>query len=139
MGRPGRRWPVAADRILVVDDNSANRMLAQAVLEGVGHEVHGVPDAEEALAAVASLHPALILMDIQLPGIDGLELTRRLKADPATKDIVILATTAYAMPGDELKAIEAGCDGYMTKPIDIHELREVVARRLDLVRDHAGS
>jgi two-component system, cell cycle response regulator DivK len=125
------RWPVAADPILVVDDNPANRRLAQAVLDAVGREVHGVPDAETALAAVASLHPTLILMDIQLPGLDGLELTRRLKADPATRDIVILATTAYAMPGDERKAIEAGCDGYMTKPIDIHELREVVAKHLE--------
>jgi len=130
---------VAADRILVVDDNSANRRLAQAVLEGVGHEVHGVADAENALTAVASLHPALILMDIQLPGLDGLELTRRLKADPATQDIVIVATTAYAMPGDELKATEAGCDGYMTKPLDIHGLREVVSKHLEQVQNHAES
>jgi CheY-like chemotaxis protein len=122
---------VAGDPILVVDDSLANRRLAQAVLEGGGHEVHCVPDAEEALVAVGSLHPKLILMDIQLPGLDGLELTRRLKADPATRDIAILATTAYAMPGDERKATEAGCDGYMTKPIDIHELREVVSRHLD--------
>jgi CheY-like chemotaxis protein len=125
MGRP-----VADNRILVVDDNAANRRLAQAVLEGAGHEVHGVGDAENALVAVGSLHPRLILMDIQLPGIDGLELTRRLKADPATQDIVIVATTAYAMPGDEQKAIEAGCDGYVTKPIDIHALREVVSDHL---------
>jgi CheY-like chemotaxis protein len=130
---------VAADRILVVDDNSANRRLAQAVLEGAGHEVHGVADAENALVAVASLHPTLILMDIQLPGLDGLELTRRLKADPATRDIVIVATTAYAMPGDERKATEAGCDGYMTKPLDIHMLREVVSKHLELVQNHAGS
>jgi CheY-like chemotaxis protein len=128
---------VAGDPILVVDDNAANRRLAQAVLERAGHAVHGVPDAEEAIAAVASLHPTLILMDIQLPGLDGLELTRRLKADPATRDIVILATTAYAMPGDELKATEAGCDGYLTKPIDIHWLREVVSKHLDQVHDQA--
>ena len=76
-------------------------------------------------------------MDIQLPGLDGLELTRRLKADPATKDIVIVATTAYAMPGDELKATEAGCDGYMTKPIDIHALREVVAEHLGRLADRS--
>jgi CheY-like chemotaxis protein len=130
---------VADNPILVVDDNPANRRLAQAVLEGVGHDVHGVPDAEQALEAVASLHPTLILMDIQLPGLDGLELTRRLKADPATRDIVIVATTAYAMPGDELKATDAGCDGYMTKPIDIHALRETVSKHLDLVQSSAGS
>ena len=90
--------------ILIVDDNPANLRLAQAVL--------GPPDTRctsprmppSALEAVASLHPRLILMDVQLPGMDGLELTRRLKADSATKDIVIVATTAYAMPGDELKA-----------------------------------
>jgi CheY-like chemotaxis protein len=130
---------MADNPILVVDDNPANRRLAQAVLEGVGHDVHGVPDAETAVEAVASLHPTLILMDIQLPGLDGLELTRRLKADPATREIVIVATTAYAMPGDELKATEAGCDAYMTKPIDIHALREMVSRHLDLVQGSAGS
>jgi two-component system cell cycle response regulator DivK len=128
---------VAGDPILVVDDNAANRRLAQAVLEGAGHEVHAVPDAEDALEAVASLHPTLILMDIQLPGLDGLELTRLLKADPATRDIVVLATTAYAMSGDEAKATEAGCDGYMTKPIDVHALCEVVSKHLDQVQDHA--
>lgn len=121
---------MAGDPILVIDDNPANRKLAQAVLAGAGHEVHGVSDAESALVAVASLHPTLILMDIQLPGLDGLELTRRLKADPATRDIVIVATTAYAMPNDELKSTEAGCDDYMTKPIDIHALREVVSKHL---------
>ena len=130
---------MSANPILVVDDNPANRRLAQAVLEEAGHEVHGVPDAEDALAAVASLHPPLILMDIQLPGLDGLELTRRLKADPATRDIVIVATTAYAMPGDQLKATEAGCDGYMTKPIDIHALREVVSNHLDSAQRGAGN
>jgi two-component system, cell cycle response regulator DivK len=130
---------VAGDPILVVDDNPANRRLAQVVLEGAGYEVHGVPDAENALTAVASLHPTLILMDIQLPGLDGLELTRRLKADPATQDIVILATTAYAMPGDELKATEAGCDGYLTKPIDIHGLREVVSRHLEQIHAQTAS
>jgi CheY-like chemotaxis protein len=124
---------VAGNAILVVDDNPANRRLAQAVLEGAGHEVHGAPDAENALVTIATVHPSLILMDIQLPGLDGLELTRRLKADPATQDIVILATTAYAMPGDKLKATEAGCDGYLTKPIDIHVLREVVSRHLERV------
>src|SRR5437016_3124387 len=72
--RLGTGWPVAGNPILVVDDNPANRRLAQAVLEAAGHEVHDVADAEEALTAVASLHPALILMDIQLPGLDGLEL-----------------------------------------------------------------
>jgi CheY-like chemotaxis protein len=130
---------MADNPILVVDDNPANRKLAQAVLGGAGHDVHGVPDAEQALEAVVSLHPTLILMDIQLPGIDGLELTRRLKADPTTRDIVIVATTAYAMPGDELKATEAGCDGYMTKPIDIHALRDVVSRHLELANASAGS
>ena len=129
---------MVGESILVVDDNAANRRLAQAVLERAGHDVHGVPDAERAVEAVESLHPNLILMDIQLPGIDGLELTRRLKADPATRDIVILATTAYAMPGDKVKATEAGCDGYVTKPIDVNALPEVVSKHLELVHGDAS-
>jgi CheY-like chemotaxis protein len=92
--------------------------------------VHGATDSSSALEAVTSLNPRLILMDIQLPGMDGLELTRRLKADPATKDIPIVATTAYAMAGDEAKARQAGCDGYLAKPIDVLALPGVVSEYL---------
>jgi CheY-like chemotaxis protein len=88
-------------------------------------------DAEDALAQLDSFSPRLILMDLQLPGMDGLELTRRLKADPVRRAISILAITAYAMKGDEVKALAAGCDGYLAKPIDIEVLSRVVQQHLD--------
>jgi CheY-like chemotaxis protein len=92
--------------------------------------VRTAESAEQAVQALGSFHPRLILMDIQLPGTDGLELTRRLKADPATSDIRVLALTAYAMKGDEARVREAGCDGYISKPIDTRALAETVARFL---------
>lgn len=112
--------------ILVVDDNPMNLKLVCVVLEMQGHEVRHALDAEQALSQMAAWRPRVILMDLQLPGMDGLELTRRLKADPATSDIVILAITAYAMKGDKQKALEAGCDGYITKPIDTRALPGIV-------------
>lgn len=118
---------MATDPVLVVDDSPANLRLTEVVLEAAGHQVHGAHDAESALEAVASVRPGLILMDIQLPGMDGLELTRRLRADPRTRDIVIVATTAYAMASDRRKAHEAGCDGYIAKPIDVRALPEIVS------------
>ena len=118
---------MAADPVLIVDDNPVNLRLTEVVLKGAGHEVHTARDAESALEAVASIRPGLILMDIQLPGMDGLELTRRLRADPDTRDIVIVATSAYAMASDKRKAREAGCDGYIVKPIDVRTLPETVS------------
>ena len=105
--------------ILIVDDNPQNLKLARVILscEG-GFDVKVAADAEEALRILESYEPRIILMDIQLPGMDGLELTRRLKSDPSRRNIVIVALTAYAMKGDEEKALRAGCDGYLTKPID---------------------
>ncbi len=117
-------------RILVVDDNPANSKLARVVLVAAGHDVVTAADAEEALAALAGPRPDLILMDLQLPGMDGLELTRRLKDDPATASIPVVALTAYAMRGDEERALAAGCTGYLTKPIDTRALPGVVARHL---------
>src|SRR5262245_28841304 len=114
--------------VLVVDDNMVNLKLIQVVLTQSGYEVRTAADAKEALAVVAEIHPPVILMDIQLPDMDALEATRKIKADPATRDIRVLAVTAYAMKGDEQKAIDAGCDGYITKPIDTRSLSEVVAR-----------
>ena len=122
---------MAREPILIVDDNPANLKLARVLLAGEGFEVRTAADASEALAVLEGFRPRLILMDLQLPGMDGLTLTRRLKADPATKDIVILALTAYAMRGDEQKAREAGCDGYITKPIDTRSLPRELARYLD--------
>ena len=121
---------MAGERILVVDDNLTNLKLARVVLTKKGYEVRTATDAAEALAALAVFRPRLILMDIQLPGVDGLALTRRLKADPATRGIPIVALTSYAMKGDEEKALRAGCDAYITKPIDILALRDVAASHL---------
>lgn len=104
--------------ILIVDDNPLNVKLVRLVLLTSGYDVRTCADAESALEILQSFRPDAILMDIQLPGMDGLELTRRLKADPDTRDITIVALTAYAMKGDEEKARAAGCDGYLTKPID---------------------
>jgi CheY-like chemotaxis protein len=117
--------------ILIVDDNQANLKLARVLLEGEGFDTRTAVDAEEAIDALQNFKPDLILMDIQLPGIDGLELTRQLKARPATKDIRIVALTAYAMKGDEQKARDAGCDGYITKPIDTRTLSDTIARYLE--------
>jgi CheY-like chemotaxis protein len=116
--------------ILIVDDNPANLKLARVMLAAEGYEVRGAIDAEEALVVLSSFRPRLILMDLQLPGMDGLTLTRRLKADAATAHIPILALTAYAMKGDEEKALEAGCDGYITKPIDTRGLPRTIATLL---------
>ena len=123
---------MSGESVLIVDDNAINLKLARVLLQGEGFAVTTAIDAEEALRLLATLVPRLILMDIQLPGMDGLALTRRLKADAATRHIVILALTAYAMKGDEEKARAAGCDGYVTKPIDIELLPNLIASHLRL-------
>jgi CheY-like chemotaxis protein len=122
---------MAGEPLLVVDDNPQNLKLARVVLAGAGYDVRTAIDAEDALKILESFVPRLILMDLQLPRMDGLELTRRLKADPARRGIVILALTAYAMKGDDDKAFAAGCDGYIPKPIDIDALPRIVAQHLD--------
>jgi two-component system, cell cycle response regulator DivK len=116
--------------ILIVDDHPTNLKLARVLLAAEGYDVRTAEDAAQALAVVGEFRPRLILMDIQLPGVDGLQLTRRLKADPATQDIVIIALTAYAMKGDAERALAAGCDGYVPKPIDTRSLPQVVAAHL---------
>lgn len=118
------------ERILIVDDNPTNLKLARILLQTEGYSVSTAIDAEDALRQITTFKPQLILMDIQLPGMDGLELTRCLKAESATKDIIILALTAYAMKGDEEKALAAGCDGYIAKPFDIDSLPQVIAQHL---------
>ncbi len=123
---------MSAPVVLVVDDNPTNLKLIAYLLQAKGYDVHTASDAEAALDLVATAQPALILMDLQLPGMDGLELTRRLKSDPATKHIVVIAVTAYAMKGDEERARAAGCDGYVPKPIDTRALPQIVARHLGL-------
>lgn len=122
---------MAGEPILIVDDNAVNLKLLRITLVVAGYDVRTAIDAEQATSVLASFRPRLILMDVQLPGIDGLELTRRLKADPATRDAVILAVSAYAMKGDAERALAAGCDGYVTKPIDTRSLASTVARYLE--------
>jgi CheY-like chemotaxis protein len=116
----------AAPRVLIVDDNPLNIMLANAVLEPAGFLVESAVDADEAMARISTFLPELILMDIQLPGVDGLTLTGRLKADPATRHIVIIAFTAYAMKDDEARLLAGGCDGYIAKPINVATFAQTV-------------
>jgi two-component system cell cycle response regulator DivK len=121
---------MAGEPILIVDDNPANLKLARVLLTGEGYRVRTASDAEEALAVLREFHPRLILMDLQMPGMDGFELTQRLKADPATRQVRVLALTAYAMKGDEERARAAGCDGYVSKPIDTRTLPALIAQHL---------
>jgi CheY-like chemotaxis protein len=118
-------------KILVVDDNPTNLKLVSDVLAFEGHDILKAEDAEEAQLVLANTLPDLILMDIALPGMDGLTLTRKLKADERTRHIRIVALTAFAMKGDDLKAFGAGCDGYITKPIDTRRFPTQVAMFLD--------
>ncbi len=119
-------------RILIVDDNPVNLKLASSVLEFAGWQVMEAADANQALDVIRQTPPDLILMDIALPGMDGLSLTRQLKADQSTRNIRIVALTAFAMKGDDQKAREAGCDGYITKPVDTRKLPVQVAEILGL-------
>ncbi len=114
------------ESILIVDDNIDNLDLTRILLENEGFEVRIADDAERALRTLASYRPDLILMDIQLPGMDGLELTRRLRLDPAFRDVIIVALSAYAMKGDADNARTAGCDHYVTKPINTRTFAGVV-------------
>jgi two-component system, cell cycle response regulator DivK len=116
--------------ILIVDDNPQNLKLTKLVLIQHGYRVETATDAEGALERLKTFSPRAILMDLQLPGMDGFELTRRLKSDPATRDIVIIALTAYAMKGDEERARAAGCDAYISKPIDTRTLGDTIASYL---------
>jgi CheY-like chemotaxis protein len=119
------------DCILIIDDNPINLRLASEILEMEGYGVIRATDAEDALRVLGTTSPRLILMDIALPGMDGLTLTRLLKADEAWKHTAIVALSAFAMKGDAQKALDAGCDGYVTKPIDTRtfaaQVREMIA------------
>jgi len=129
---------MAGEPILIVDDNAQNLKLARVILSADGYQVRTAVDAEDALTILESFAPRAILMDLQLPRMDGLALTRLLKNDPRRRDIVIIAVTAYAMKGDDEKALEAGCDDYMSKPIDAQALSAMIARHLHGVRDTPG-
>jgi CheY-like chemotaxis protein len=113
-------------KVMVVDDTPTNLKLACALLEIEGFDVRGCMNAEIALEVLREFHPSLILMDVALPGIDGLQLTRKLKSDDKTKSIKIIALTAFAMKNDREKVLQAGCDGYITKPIDTRKFKEQI-------------
>lgn len=121
---------MTGEPILIVDDNPQNLKLVRILLAGEGFDVRTAVDAEDALNQLELFKPRLILMDLQLPGMDGLELTRQLKTDPVRRSIVVIALTAYAMKGDEQKALAGGCDAYVTKPIDIEALPKLVRQYL---------
>jgi two-component system cell cycle response regulator DivK len=116
--------------ILVVDDNLDNLAVTQILLEGEGFEVRLAEDAPQAVDILKTFRPKLILMDIQLPGMDGLELTRHLRRDHSFDEIAIVALSAYAMKGDEENALAAGCGGYITKPIDTRTFADEVRKYL---------
>ncbi len=118
-------------KVLVVEDNHANMTLAAFLLKSVGHTVLSAIDAEVALTLARDEQPALILMDIQLPGMDGLQATALLKADEKTRHIPVIALTALAMKGDEERIRAAGCDGYIAKPMRYPDFLATVAAQLD--------
>ena len=120
--------------ILVVDDNALNLKLARLLLSMEGYQVRTAETAAAAVTVLETFHPRMILMDVQLPGVDGLELTQWLRADPSFDDVIILAVTAFAMAADEQRAKEAGCDGYVSKPLDTRSLPELVRTYLEKER-----
>lgn len=121
---------MTGEPILIVDDNASNLKLLRVLLETEGYVVRTAEHAYAALRLLRDFHPRLILMDLQLPGMDGLTLTRELKASSETADIAIVAITAYAMKGDEAKALASGCNDYITKPVDTRRLVQQIAQYL---------
>ena len=121
---------MAGESVLVVDDTPAGPKLLKILLAGQHYDVRVATNAQEALAVLETFRPKMILMDVLLPGVDGLDLTRQLRADPRTRDIRILGLTACAMPDDAERVLAAGCDGYLTKPIDVHTFLATVAGHL---------
>src|SRR6266852_425677 len=130
---------MANDSILIVDDTPVNLKLVRVLLSRQGFDVRTASTAEEALEMAQTFRPQLVLADIQLPGMDGLEMTRRLKAAPETHDTVVLALTAFAMRGDEKKASEAGCDGYITKPINTRTFPDLIRKYLAQAKQAQGN
>ena len=122
----GVRMIRSVKRILIVEDNDLSLMLLNDLLKVQGHEIFKTSEGLEAINLARDKQPDLILMDIKLPDICGLDVTRRLKQDDLTKSIPIIAVTAFATPGDETKALESGCDGYITKPVAIQSLLRTI-------------
>lgn len=105
-----------SSRILVIDDNEDNRRIVRDSLASAGYELIEAATGEDGIAAAETARPDLVLTDIQLPGVDGYEVARRIKANPALRQIPVIAVTSYALSGDEGKALDAGCDAYVAKP-----------------------
>jgi CheY-like chemotaxis protein len=124
---------MAGERILLVEDNSQNRRLAEFLLKSRGYMVYEATTGQEALELARTLLPDLILMDLRLPGMDGLTATKILKADDLTRRIPVIAMTAFAMQGDREKALKAGCDAYITKPIDARNFAATVTQYLKAI------
>ena len=127
---PGTTADEMAPLILVAEDNEDNRLIAATMLRHVGYRVAEATTGAEAMELARSLDPALVLMDVGMPDIDGWTATRALKSDPKTRHIIIIAFTAHALPGDRETARNAGCDGYLAKPIEPRRLAQEVARAL---------
>jgi two-component system, cell cycle response regulator DivK len=125
--------------ILVIDDNPLNLKLASHVLTAAGMSVSQALDAEQAEVALESELPNLVLMDLALPGMDGLTLARKLRQDQRFEHMPIIALTAFAMKGDDRKALEAGCDGYISKPIDTRTFASTVQGFLGARRDRGAA
>ncbi len=121
---------MANKTVLVIEDNEMNMKLVRSLLQIGKYSVLEAVDAESGIQLAREHHPDLILMDIQLPGMDGLTATREIRNDPAAKDISVVALTSYAMEGDEEKAMDAGCAGYIAKPIDTRRFLETVGEFL---------
>ena len=126
----GCSGPADMAKVLIVEDNATNMTLAIFLLKSAGHTVLSATDAEAGLTIARAERPNLILMDIQLPGMDGLEATAQLKRDDATRAIPVIALTALAMKGDEERIRAAGCDGYIAKPMRYQEFLATVAAQL---------
>lgn len=122
-------------KILIIEDNASNMKLTRFLLTSAGHEVLQSTDAETGLALMREQAPQLVLMDIQLPGMDGLTATRQLKADPALAHIRVIAVTAHAMNGDEEKFRIAGCDDYIAKPFHHRTFLDTINRVLEKVKE----
>jgi len=121
---------MAGELILIVEDNANNRMLARDILQSRGYQTAEAETAEEGLRLAAATPPALILMDIQLPGMNGIDALERLRAEPATRHIPVMAVTASAMTHDRQKIMAAGFDAYQSKPINVREFVEAVRTAL---------
>jgi CheY-like chemotaxis protein len=122
---------MAGERVLIVDDNPFNVKLAKYLLTSEGFDVRVAEDSEQALAAIAAWAPELVLMDLRLPGTDGLTLTRTLRADPANHGVAIIAFSAEATREEEQRTLDAGCNGYLPKPIDTRTFAATVRKHLE--------